>query len=163
MLRTYAAVLGTAALVIAGCGDSSSSSDSKSAAPLTKAQFIAKANGICSDTKKAQQPFSDQADALPRGGDIKLAVPILEGGLKESRKGLARLHDLPSPAQDKAKLDQYYEAVDKLLAAQVKLTAAAKSGDRAEGRRIAGTTDALGSNEEQLADSYGIKECSNAF
>lgn len=164
MHRTLVAVLGTAVVAVAGCGDSKDDSTSPSSAkPLTKAQFIDKANGICRDVKKAQQPFSDQIDALPRGGDIKKAAPILEGALRESRKGLRRLHELPSPSEDKATLDEYYLAADKVIAAHGQLTAVAKSGDRARGQKIASTTDGLSSDERRLASKYGFKECDNVF
>jgi hypothetical protein len=162
MHRTCAIALGTAALAIAGCGGSKDSSTSSSST-LTKAEFISKANGICRDTKKAQQPFSDRADKLKSGGDVKLVAPILEGGLKESRKGLARLHALPSPSQDKATLDKYYATIDKLLSVQAQLATAARAGDRKTAQKVGTTAGALGDDENRLALKYGIKDCDVVF
>jgi hypothetical protein len=161
MHRTCATVLGTAVLAIAGCGDSKDSSSSSSKS-LTKAQFIAKADGICKDTKKAQQPYSNQIDKLHQG-DLKKAAPILEGALGVSKSGLARLKALPSPSEDKATLDQYYAAADKVIAAHSDLTDAAKTDDAEKGKKVAATTDGLSADEGRLADKYGIKECDNVF
>jgi len=160
MYRTCVLILGTAALGVAGCGGDSKGSSSAS---VTKAQYIAKATSICRDTKKAQQPYSDQVDALPRNADIKKVGPILEGGLNESRKGLAKLRAIGTPSTDKATIDAYYATADKLVSAQTDLAKAASDGNRKEGQKIAARTDPLFNDERRLARKFGIKECDNIF
>jgi len=161
-------MIGTATLALAGCGgggqdEPASGGPGRSAKPLTKAQFIVRADAICADVKRAQEPYSERIRALSRGGELTRLTPILEAALGESRKGLGRLRALPAPGEDRATLDGYLAAADRLLAASTALTEAARSDDRAKGRRVAATADALSADEKRLADEYGFRECGDAF
>jgi hypothetical protein len=152
---TGIAALG-AALVIAGCGGDA-------ARTTTKAQFITKAAAVCRDVKQAQQPYSDQVDALPKGAAITRVAPLLEATLAESRRGLARLRALTSPAADRRQLDAYYAAAAKLLEAHSQLAGAARTNDRKAGDRVAARVGALSHEERRLATAYGLRDCDDVF
>jgi len=164
------AVIGAAMLALTGCGGSDdpqpaagSDGPDTAAQPLTKAQFIAKADGICREVKTAHKPYADEVNALPRGADLRRVAPLLEGALLQSRKGLARLRAVPAPVQDEAALEAYYAAAERLLEAHAKLAGAARTGDRPAGERVARTTTALSNDESRLGSAYGLKDCNTVF
>ena len=127
-------MLGAAALVVAGCGGGDDEPSGAGVKPLTKAQFIARADAICREVKQAQRPHTERVQALTRGADLRQVAPILAAALAETRTGRERLEDLraQAPREDRAALDAYFAAADRLLAAGERLAAAAKAGDRAE-------------------------------
>ncbi len=165
MYRTCVAVLGAAALAMAGCGEEKGSSKASGGAgkPLTKAQFIARADAVCRDVKRAQLPFTERVDKLPDRTSIARVAPLLEGSLAESRAGLARLRALPAPRRDKAALDAYFGSAARLLEAHRRLADAARTNDREAGEQVARTTDALSHDQRRLATAYGFKDCDNVF
>lgn len=163
------AMLGAAALAVAGCGGDNEQRDAAgptgASKSLTKAQFIARADGICRDVKQAQRPYADRLQSLERGAQLKRVAPMLTGALGESRKGFDRLRRLraQAPSEDRATFDGYLAAAERLLAQSAKLADAAKSGDRAAGREVAATADALSADEKRLADAYGLAACGDVF
>lgn len=158
-------MLGAATLLLAGCGGGEDETGESSAKPLTKAPFIDRADAICREVKRAQQPHTDRLRALTRGADLRRVAPILEDALAQTRTGRERLQRLraQAPREDRATLDAYFAAADRLLAAGARLAAAAKSGDRAEGRRVAAGADALSEEQRRRADEYGFEDCGDVF
>jgi hypothetical protein len=161
MRNVYVAVLGTAMLVFAGCGDDDKKSDSSSGEKLTKSEYIAKADDICRDTKKATKKYSDQLDELQgkAGNDLTKLAPILEGGFKEERKGRARLRALPAPSEDKATLDAYFASADKTLDVGAQLERAAKENDVAKAKKLIKDNEGVDDRQKQQATQYGFKVC----
>lgn len=162
-------MLGVAAFAVTGCGGGNGEPAAKdgagAAAPLTKAQFVARGDAVCREVKQAQRPYLDRLRSLERGAELKRVAPILEGVLGESRKGLGRLRELRAraPREDRATFDDYLAAAERLLAESAKLTEAARSEDRAAGRKVAATADALSADEQRLADEYGLRDCGDVF
>jgi len=164
MYRTCVAMLGAAALAVAGCGgDDQDSGSSGGGGTLTKAQFITKAAAVCRDTKKAQLPYTDKVSKLPDRTDIKRVAPLLVGALGESRKGYDELRDLPAPKQDKAQLDAYFAAAERLLDALEDLANAAEESNRPAGAKVARETQALTADASVKAQDYGLKGCGDVF
>lgn len=168
MHRTFLAVLGIAALAVGGCGgddkkDSTPAGDTKQeeAKPLTKADYIAKADDICRDGKKATQPFEDKLDALPDDPDVEDIAPILEDALVELRKTRERLGALPAPNEDKTTLDAYYASADKTLAIAAQLQEAADAGDEPKAKKIVESNQSNNAEQERLAKEYGFKACAD--
>ncbi len=147
--------------MLAGCGGDDEAQDR----PLTKAQFVARADAVCREVKQAQQAYSDRLAALPDGTDLERVAPILAGGVAETRKGRERLGALRAraPSADRAAFDAYLSAADRLLAASTRLAAAARSGDRAAARRVAGTEDALSTEQQRRAGESGLEDCGDVF
>jgi hypothetical protein len=160
MHRTCVALLSAAALAVAGCGGGDKD---PGGGTLTKAQFIAKATAVCRDTKKAQLPFTDKVNSLPDGTDIKRVAPLLVGALAQSRKGLTRLRAVPAPSEDKALLDAYFAAAERLLTALENLANAAKASNRPAGAKVAREAQALTADARQKATDYGLKGCGDVF
>ena len=165
MYRTCVALLGAAALAVAGCGgdDGKDAGSSGGGPALTKAQFIAKATTICRDTKKAQLPFTDKVASLPDRTDIKRVAPLLVSALGESRKGYDKLRALPAPKQDKVLLDRYFAAAGRLLDALEDLANAAKASNRPAGAKVARETAALTADARTKAQAYGLTGCGDVF
>jgi hypothetical protein len=171
MHRTLVAMLGGAALAVAACGDDKSSTSSSprpggsgqaAAAPPAKAAYIARGDAICRDVARATQKYADQIDALPRGSKPGAAAGILDAGLAETRKGLARLRALPPPREDRATLDAYYDSFGRSLSAYAKLVDAARDDDRTQATKLAAQTDALAGEQRRLAKRYGFRRCRSA-
>jgi hypothetical protein len=171
MRRTLVVVLGSAALAVAGCGDGKSSTSSSPAADgsgqaagasPTKGAYIARADAICRGVAKATQRYENQIDALPPGSKPGAASGILDAGLAQTRKGLARLRALPAPREDRSTLDAYYDSFGRSLRAYTKLVDAARDNDRAQATRLASQTDALATEQRRLAKRYGFRECRSA-
>ena len=157
--RIGVALLGAAALLVAGCGGGGGDADESA----TKAQFIIQAAAICRDVKQAHQPFAEKVDQLPEGAGLERVAPLLEATLEQSRTGLARLRALDSPVADKRAIDAYFGAAEKLLEAHAQLADAARTNDRATGEKVAATVDALSDDERRLAAAYGLKHCGDVF
>jgi len=170
MRRMLVVVLGSAALAVAGCGDDKSSTSSappadgsgQAAATPEKGAYIARADAICRDIAEATQRYENQIDALPPGSKPDAASGILDAGLAQTRKGLARLRALPAPSEDRATLDAYYDSFGKSLRAYAKLVDAARRNDRAQATKLASQTDALATEQRQLAKRYGFRRCRSA-
>lgn len=160
MHRTCVAVLGAAAVALAGCGGDD---DKDGDTALTKAEFIAQAGAICRDVKRAHEPYAKKVNALPKGVDLRRVAPLVEATLEESREGLARLRALQPPPADRTAIVAYYTAAEALLEAHSQLADAARTNDRAAGQKVAATTAGLSSNERRLATAYGLKDCDNVF
>jgi hypothetical protein len=153
-------MLGAAALAVAGCGGDDKDSGG---ATLTKAQFIAKATAVCRDTKKAQLPFTDKVNSMPDGTDIKRVAPLLVSALAQSRKGLTKLRAVPAPSKDKALLDAYFAATERLLDALEDIAKAAKATNHPAAPKVAREAQALTADARQKATDYGLKGCGDVF
>lgn len=161
MRNVFVAVLGTAALVVAGCGDDDNKSDSSSgdSKPLTKTEYIAKADAICRDVDQATKKYSDQLDKLEGSNDLTKLAPILEGGFTEERKGRARLGALKAPSEDKAALDAYFASADKTLEVGAQLEQATKANDRAKAQKLIRDNEGIDDRQKALTRQYGFKAC----
>ena len=132
-------------------------------AALTKAQFITKATAVCRDTKKAQLPFTDKVNSLPDRTDIKRVAPLLAGALAESRKGYDKLRALPAPSEDKALLDAYFAAAERLLDALEDLADARERATVPAGAKVARETQALTDDQAQKAIDVRPQGCGDVF
>jgi hypothetical protein len=166
MFRTYVPVLACVALAVGGCGGDDDEDPSAGGPPaekrLTKAEYVAQANGICSDTKDAQKEFDDKADDLDRD-DLPAAAPIIEDALKVTRAGYERLKALSPPAADQARVDAYLAAVDRLLDSRDQLTEALRDDDRTAARKHAATGGELYADQKPLAAALDLDDCRNIF
>lgn len=152
-LGTLATLLLAAALIAAGCGgggdDDSTSSGSASTGPLSKDEYIAKADQICAqgtlvigqagrEQFGSSQPTRDQQ--IQFGQDTVL--PSLEDTL-------AKLRALQAPTGDEAKTTAIYDALEDGLN-QLK-----------DNPDLYVESDAGGAFDQanQLAQAYGFKQC----
>ena len=162
MHRTCLALLGAAALALAGCGGDDDEAEDR---PLTKAQFVMRADAVCREVKRAQRTYSDRLAALRDRADLARMAPILEGVVAETRQGRKRLGALraQAPSPDRAAFAAYLAAADRLLAASTRLAAAARSDDRAAARAVADAEAALSTAQQRRAAAAGLEDCGDVF
>ncbi len=151
------AVLCSATLAAAGCGDDGDSSSAGKA--LTKAQYIAQADRICREVEAATKTYADQVDALPEGSGTERIGNILDGGLAETRKGVDRLKALQAPSEDRATVKAYFSSIDKAIVVYEGLVQAVRAEDEAKAKRYARQADPLFDEQRRLARQYGFKQC----
>jgi hypothetical protein len=176
MQNLFVAVLGTAALALAGCGgddtggsaSSSSSGGSADAAAttLTKAEYIARSDAICRDDQKRIAPINKAIDDLPRDsqgrGTPKDIVPYLDQALEITKDGLAKLKALPIPADGKATAERWLASTEETVAALAELREAANANDRAKALAPSERVTRLSDEQRGLAKQYGYKDCNSA-
>jgi hypothetical protein len=149
-LRTLAILAALAALVVvAGCGggdDSSTSSSTTAAAALTKEEFIAQADQICTDGDAAIQAAQpDFGPSGPSEDDLNAFVTdTLVPNLQSQHDAIAAL-GAPEGDEDTVSslLDQLQSAID---------------GVKADPSSVASGTDTF-ADVNQAAQDYGLKKC----
>jgi hypothetical protein len=135
----------------AGCGGSANGEEA-GAAPMTKAEFIKKADAICEETDKAQEAAQrtfekkfPEADSSPRWEEKFVQVV----GLPPIQSAAEEIGDLPVPSGDEEKVgaivDGLEEAVDE---------ARAEPGSMLGKGSVGPFTDVF-----KLAQDYGFKAC----
>ncbi len=102
--------------VVSGCGGSDDAS--ADAEPLTKAQFIRKADAICTKADKAQMTAflkfqTEKGDTLEtKEGREEL---ILTAGVPSTKQAIEEIKELGVPAGDEELLGRYFEELEKAL------------------------------------------------
>lgn len=156
-MAAMAALMAVAALVIAGCGDSSDatgSGDTDSGPTITKAVLIKKGDAICQKTDDAQAAGLAAFEKKNPGAVRKqkgLEAVIVNAALPPLATEIEELAALGAPKGDEA-------TVGKIIAGWEKALAAAEANPMAIAR-AQGPFKA----PNELAAKYGFKECSNAL
>ena len=135
-------------MLLSACGGSS----------YTKADFVARANAICTKTLGQTRAISPPSSTGQPGGALAAylgrLVPLL-GSEADQIRALKR----PSggAAHDRQILSQYLAALGQVVVAYRQLEAAAKRGDA---QAVAGVEATLQANPAaDLAASYGLRSC----
>jgi hypothetical protein len=103
------AVLAAVAALVAGCGSSSSSSSSAAAAtpPLTKAQFLAQGNAICTQGNKNLAGPEKALGANPKEAQV---VAFITGPFKsEVQRQIDAIRALKAPTADQATVKHIFD------------------------------------------------------
>jgi hypothetical protein len=98
-----------AGLLVAGCGSSSSSSSSSAAAkpPLTKAQFLAQGNAICTQGNKNLAGPEKALGANPKEAQV---VAFITGPFKsEVQRQIDAIRALKAPTADQATVKHIFD------------------------------------------------------
>jgi hypothetical protein len=98
-----------AALIVAGCGSSSSSSSSTAAAkpPLTKAQFLAQGNAICTQGNKNLAGPEKALGASPTEAQV---ATFITGPFKtEVQRQITAIRALKAPTADQATVAHIFD------------------------------------------------------
>ncbi|MFZ0090738.1 MAG: hypothetical protein WAL63_14595 [Solirubrobacteraceae bacterium] len=135
------------AAVVTGCGGHAA----------TKPDVVAQANAICAsalrDERATPPPATGQASLPALSGYLQQVLPIVG-------REVSNLHGLPRPAEDRALLDRYLDAVTDLGSTYRSLAAAARRGDQD------GVDQALAALQANPASSlavrYGLIQCAGA-
>jgi hypothetical protein len=137
-----------AAALLSACGGSS----------YTKADFVARANAICTKTLNETRAITQPSSTAQPGGALAAYLGKLVPLLQSEADQIRALKRPPGgAAQDRRTLSQYLAAVGQVVAAYHQLEAAAKRGDA---QAIAGVEATLRANPAaDLAASYGLRSC----
>jgi hypothetical protein len=139
-------VLALAALV-AGCGGSS----------YTKSDFVARADGICTNTLRQTRALTPPASTSQPGGALAAYLGQLVPLLQSEADHLHALKRPPDNSHDSATLSAYYKALDQIVANYQQLEAAAKRDDTQALTDVEATLRA--SPASALAAGYGLESC----
>ena len=149
-LRTLAILAALAALVVvAGCGGGDDSSSTTSAAPLSKDDFIAQADQICTDGDAAIS--ADQPDIGPSGPTDdqidSFVTDTLVPNLQDEHDKIAAL-GVPEGDEDaiSSLLDKLQSAIDTLGSDPSSITTSQDSFN----------------DVNQAAQDYGLKKCGSS-
>jgi hypothetical protein len=151
-----------AVLLLAGCGSSSTDTTTVKAA-AARAEFVAKADAICTKLKQAQAPLEAKAGALEEASESASRRSALASVMREAvvlaRASNAKLAAIPRPAGSEP-------AVGKLLAGYAEETAElAKLADAIEAVDAAGIQSARANlakakaSSRELGQQVGLKVC----
>jgi hypothetical protein len=143
--RTHLCLLVVLAATLAGCGGNG----------YTKSDFVARADGICTNTLRQTRALAPPSAASDAGLSAYLGklVPLVESEAEQLR-ALKRPSD---GARDQATLTSYLGALGQVVAAYRRLEAAAAHGDD---QTVADVEAALNANPvASLAAGYGLKTC----
>ena len=137
------------AVLVAACGGGHQ---------YTKADFVARANAICTKTLSQTRAITPPASTSQPGSALSAylgeLVPLLQSEADQIR-GLD--HPTGGTAQDRRTLSQYLTALGQVVASYRQLEAAAKRGDA---QAIASVEATLRANPaSDLAASYGLRSC----
>jgi hypothetical protein len=145
-------------LALSGC--------SSGPAPLTKAEYVTKANAICKTFNKRLDAALASASASNRGDVVKTFDAALQLGLAQENE----LKGLSPPKEDEATVRAMFAAYDKAVEAVTALKDAAAKGDQSQAIDFTGTPPAdlqgpldnvntAGAESDRLFDAYGASEC----
>jgi len=95
------------ALLVAGCGSSSSSSSSSAAKPLTKAQFLAQGNAICTQGNKNLEAPEKALGTSPTDAQF---IAFIKGPFKsEIQRQIDAIRALSAPSADQATVKHVFD------------------------------------------------------
>jgi hypothetical protein len=132
--------------VLAGCGGGG----------YSKSDFVAQANGICTNTLRQTRAIAPPTSASATGamaGYLSRLVPLVQSEADQLRK----LRRPGGSARDRLMLSQYFAALGQAVTAYRELEGAARSGDSETIARVEATLRA--SPVAALAAAYGIRAC----
>jgi hypothetical protein len=162
-----AALVVALAVVAAGCGGGGSKSSSGK--PLTKAEFVSKADGICAKANKdVPSPPSDLRNGFDpnakKGTDdqYKEFGDYLGKIVKIFRSEVDDLHGLKPPSNLQDTWDKALAALDEAINELDEAGKAAKDGDRDEVKSKLAESDKHGSEADKDAKDLGLTTCGSS-
>jgi hypothetical protein len=149
-VRSGGALLVLAPALIAGCGAS------RERAPITRAQYIARADAICA---AEQTQLAYLASRAPLLGQAPGSPPQLRKAVAVAQTATTRLEALPAPPGEGARLRSWLTA--RTVAATVAGDAAeAPRGEQAHARAaVLGELVRASALARELARRYGLEVC----
>ncbi len=124
----------------------------------TKADFVARANAICTKTLSQTRALTPPSSTAQPGGALAAylgqLVPLVASEADQIR---ALKRPSGGTAQDRQTLSQYVAAIGQVVAAYRQLQAAARRGDTQAIASVEATLRA--SPAADLAASYGLRSC----
>jgi hypothetical protein len=140
-------------LALAACKGGTTASGTSPSATISRADYQARANAICSGMNakgnSLQDPGTDQAKLKQV---VDQAIPI-------TTDGLTQLRQLPAPKGDEATVQSFYAKLDKLIADLKDESAALQANNLPKASQIATTFKADSSAANSAANAFGLTVC----
>jgi hypothetical protein len=156
-----------AAVVLAGCGSSSPTSSSTpttgtttAAAGNTRAEFIAKADALCTTAHAKQGTVHGKANKKTTAAEL---VPLLRAQAKIA-KGLATsLRAITPPVGDTTAVTRFEHSVTELSVYSTALSNSIHANHAYAARALAAKLSSWRQRETLLGQGYGYKVCANGI
>jgi hypothetical protein len=148
------AVMVAAAALAAGCGSSSGALSVKKPGTLSKPEWIAAADNICSAAKQ-------RASALPKPTTTDELVTQLDRLIEIFAKEEKDLRSLVPEAAEQASVNTVIEAAGLQVTLARGLQTVARSGDTTAITSFTAANAAKVQQAQRVAQQYGLKVCGN--
>jgi len=132
-----------------------------SAGAPSKAQYIAKADAICTAEGKLLAPYAEKYSQLTsarRANDAQAAIILTESDAIRSA-ALAKLRALPVPAGARTRLTGIWNTFDKLITETDEVAMALGGSDTPTMATLDANAELTGGQYELEAQAYGFKVC----
>jgi hypothetical protein len=148
MKRLGVLVLG--AIFIVSCGEGE---------PLTKEQFIRKADRICERHHEVRDDANTKLQTALAGSDFDEAVKQGNRAIDTVEEQQSELRDLTPPQRDQETIDQLFDQVDRAIDKAGQVIDALEERDVTKATVIGEETEALNVKSRATAQSYGFQVC----
>lgn len=135
------------ALGVAGCGDDESSTESSTAASITKEEFVTQANQICADGTVSVEAAAKKVFTSPQPSKAAVGGFVTETVIPETEAQVTDIRALGAPAGEEEQVDAILETADQELEALMADPSAIGPQSFAE--------------SSKLAADYGLNECAD--
>jgi hypothetical protein len=139
-------------------GGGSGGSSSGGSAEVTKAEFIKKADQVCTDFRDKSAELEQKANKIPRNQLDRLA-PVLRELSDAADETFDEFDDLQVPAGDEQTIDRYLAANRSQIDVIEKTADAFESGDLKAATKLISSGQDAGNRTQQIAQDYGFKVC----
>jgi hypothetical protein len=137
-----------AAVVLVGCGGSGSVHEH----PLSKAQFISRADAICVTGNK-------RINALQKPTDMPGIATYMAEALPIAEEAQTKLNALVPPTLDKRRYDRLLGIIAQTVSKVSEIRSAAEAGEEQRMRRLSNDLAALQQRENGANEELGLKQC----
>lgn len=157
------------ALVAAGCGeDEEGGSEAQSVTvtetvatdqPITKAEYIARADALCAEASSKLDPLNQELDDLTANDtDLERGAEIMRESQAIVEPLAAQFKALPLP-EDSAAVEEYLRLLDQSVALLPQLEDAFADRDTDTLETLGQRSEQLGAQQESVGKIYGFQEC----
>ncbi|HEU4706078.1 MAG TPA: hypothetical protein VFS64_02700 [Solirubrobacterales bacterium] len=177
-MKRFAPLVFVAFALVAGCGSSSASSSSaidaatSGEASLSKAEFVAKADALCEESKARQEPLRRRLEEVTRKarGEEQSDEGLTDGTRRElartlgqivamAEASLTRVRALGIPKADSTQLEAIFRKIESAFEGSLAYGAALVHHEDAKAQATAERADAETRATADLARQYGFKVC----
>lgn len=142
-----------ALLVMSTCTGGTGNRSPAVTATTTKADFLTKANAICTTMNAKSNALQD-----PGQDPVKLKQ-VVDASIPITADGLSQLRALPQPNGDRATLQGFFTKVDKLIGDLRDESAALGANDLSHAKDIATSIQNDSTAANDAANAYGLNVC----
>ncbi|HEY1540501.1 MAG TPA: hypothetical protein VGF63_13945 [Solirubrobacteraceae bacterium] len=150
------------ALALTACGGSGSKSDK----PLTHAQYIAKADGVCTASNARTRTLNEQLARAAAGTTsnaqlLRRLAPILRRGYAPIAANARTFDGVAPPVADAVAIERIRETYDQQAELVRRLAIAAEGNDADRFKSLSLTQKDVVARARRLARAFGFKQCAS--